>query len=76
MRVKCICIDDKKKPSIIPDSKWIKEGEVYHITHIFIQKLQGDIQGCEIAETDISQYKPYNCFRLDRFAIIKTILIS
>lgn len=65
--IKCICIDDKKRPSVIPVDKWITEGDTYHITHIFVQKLQGNIQGCEIAERDIGEYKPYGSFRLDRF---------
>lgn len=32
---------------------------------------QNGIQGCAIAERDISAYIPYNCFRLNRFAFRK-----
>jgi len=67
--IKCVCIDDKSKPTAIPAEKWPKEGEVYHISHIFIMKNQNDIQGCELSEFDISMHKPYNCYRLNRFAI-------
>lgn len=68
MKVEALCIDDKNKPSIIPDSLWIKEKEIYHITWIFKMVNQEGIQGCSIAEKDISAYLPYNCFRLSRFA--------
>ena len=67
--VRCVCIDDKNKPSQIPADKWVKEGEWYNITHIFIMVNQGRIHGCELAEFDISMHKPYNCYRLSRFAI-------
>jgi len=66
--VKCICVDDKKKPVEIPQSKWVEEGEEYHITHVFVMKHQKNIKGCEIAEYDISMHTPYNCYRLSRFA--------
>jgi hypothetical protein len=68
MKIKCICIDDKNKPEIIPEERWIKAGEVYHVTHIYKQVNQGNILGCLLSEKDISVYIPYNCFRLSRFA--------
>jgi len=67
--VRCICIDDKGKPLEIPQNKWVKQDELYHITHIFIMKQQNNIQGVELAEFDISECVPYNCYRLTRFAI-------
>ena len=69
-KIRCICIDDQNKPSQIPQSKWVKKGEQYNITYVFIMVNQNRIQGCEIAEYDISMYKPYNCYRLSRFAIL------
>ena len=69
--VRCKCIDDNNKPSEIPLNKWVKKGKEYKITHIFIMLNQGSIQGCELAEFDISMHNPYNCYRLSRFAIHK-----
>lgn len=68
--IKCICIDDTNKPSVIPKEKWIEKDKEYHITYIYVMKnqIQFGIQGCDIAEIDISDYHPYNCFRLSRFA--------
>lgn len=69
--IPCICVDDSKKPSEIPKDKWVVKDEKYHITHIFKQKNQNNIKGCELAEHDISDCSPYNCYRLSRFSIHK-----
>jgi len=69
--IKCICIDDTKRPVEIPVTSWPKKGNEYHITHIFLMMQQGKIKGCELAEFDISECVPFNCYRLDRFAISK-----
>lgn len=69
MGVKAICIDDTKKPKEIPSDKWVKNGELYTITHLYKQLNQNNIKGVELAEFDISMCKPYNCYRLSRFAI-------
>lgn len=71
MRVRAVCIDDSHKPIMIPKTKWLKKGTWYHITYIFVMLNQNNIQGCSVAEIDISEYKPYNCFKLSRFAIHK-----
>lgn len=68
MKIKVKCINDKGKPSIIPDNLWVKQDEYYHITHIYKMVEQNNIQGCALSELDISAYIPYNCFKLDRFA--------
>lgn len=67
MGIECICIDDKGKPLEIPSEKWVKKGNKYHVTHIFVMLQQGKIKGCELAEFDISNCIPYNCYRLSRF---------
>ena len=69
MSIPAYCVDDTKKPNQIPSNKWIKNGEKYHITHIFKQMTQLGIQGVELAEIDISDCSPYNSFRLNRFII-------
>lgn len=71
MRIKAICIDAKRRPFGIPISKWVKEGQTYHICHIYVMQNQGGIQGCDISEIDLTGLDPYNCFRLSRFAINK-----
>ena len=68
MKISCICIDDKHKPLEIPSARWVKEGEEYHIVHVYHQHQQKGIKGVELSEFDISDCVPYNCYRLDRFA--------
>lgn len=69
MKIRALCIDDENKPKEIPQTKWIKKGDKYHIKHIYLMVNQDKISGCDIWERDLSLYKPYNCFRLSRFAI-------
>ena len=71
MKIYCICIDDKHKPLEIPSSRWVKEGDEYHIVHVYNQQQQKGIKGVELSEFDISDCVPYNCYRLDRFAFTK-----
>jgi hypothetical protein len=68
MRIKAICIDDANRPPEIPSSKWVKKGAYYHICHIYVMQMQGQIKGCDLSEIDISGFAPYNCFRISRFA--------
>lgn len=69
MKIKCICLDDKNRPSEIPVEKWPIKDKVYHITWIYNQMNQPGIKGVELKEFDISMCDPYNSFRLNRFAI-------
>lgn len=67
--VRCICIDDKKRPNEIPQSKWVVLEEIYRISHIFYHPNQG-IQGVSLYEKPLDEScAPYESFRLSRFAI-------
>jgi hypothetical protein len=68
VKIECVCVDAKNRPSEIPVSKWIVEQEKYNITHVYNQLQQQGIKGVELAEFDISECVPFNCYRLDRFA--------
>jgi len=76
MKIPCICIDAKNKPSEIPGSKWVVEKKEYHVTHVYKQLQQNGIKGVELAEHDISECVPFNCYRLDRFAFTQLNLIK
>lgn len=69
MRIRAICIDDANRPKEIPQNKWLVKDKEYHITWVFKMVNQNGIQGVSIAEHDISDCLPYNCYRLTRFAI-------
>lgn len=68
MKIPCLCIDAQNKPIEIPLSKWVVKGNQYHVTHVFHQYQQPGVKGVELAEHDISDCVPFNCYRLDRFA--------
>jgi hypothetical protein len=74
--IPCICVDAKHRPAKIPESKWPKKGEEYHVNHVFIMHIQDGIKGCELSEFDISMHAPYNCYRLSRFAFTQEDLIK
>ena len=68
--VACICIDDSKKPNIIPKDKWVIKGNKYHITHVYYHPNQG-IRGCSLYERPLDEScKPYETFKLSRFGKI------
>ena len=69
MKVRVICLNEKGRPNEIPIDKWPIEGEQYHIKWIYKQLQQKGIQGVELAEFDISECVPYNCYDLRRFGI-------
>lgn len=67
--IQCMCIDDKGRPKEIAAHKWIKKGEMYRVTHIYVHVLQEHIQGCTLYEKPLdSECAPYETFRLSRFA--------
>lgn len=69
-QIRAICVNDADKPKEIPSEKWPVKGRMYHITWILNQIGQpGVLKGCELKEFDISMHAPYNCYRLDRFAV-------
>lgn len=76
MKVECICINAKNKPVIIPMTKWIIEGEKYHIIHV------GTTVGSNVPTVTLSEITlgeelyPYQGFRLDRFAFTKEGLLA
>jgi hypothetical protein len=69
MNVRVICINDKDRPNEVPNTRWIKQGEVYHIVQIDKLNAQGGIYGCKLDEIDNDDLTPYEYFRLDRFAV-------
>lgn len=68
MKVECVCIDAKNKPKKIPLNKWISEGVQYSIIHIGTS-VNRKIPTCTLQEVQLDEScKPFDGFRLDRFA--------
>ncbi len=68
MKVPCLCIDAKNRPQEIPLNKWISEGIQYTILHIGTT-VNRKILTCTLLEVTLDETcKPYDGYRLDRFA--------
>jgi hypothetical protein len=66
--IKCICINDKNRPSKIPQNKWLKEGEEYTIIFTLIVLPQKTL-AVQLEEIDLDKScMPYEFFLANRFA--------
>lgn len=69
--IKCICIDDSNKPNEIPNSKWVKKGEKYHVIYT-ITVLPQRILAFHLSEIELTDNEyPYEYFAASRFAFTK-----
>lgn len=66
--IKCICINDKNRPSKVPPHKWIKEGKEYSIIFATVVLPQKTL-ALQIDEIDLDETcRPYSFFLANRFA--------
>ena len=67
MEVECICINDKNKPQIIPQNKWVKEGEKYTVIYTVVVLPQKQL-AFHLAEIELTDKElPYEYFLSTRF---------
>jgi hypothetical protein len=68
--IETVCINDSNKPSIIPDTHWVKKGKWYNIIMVYNMVKQEGILGVVLKEIDLESLEiGYSCFKIDRFAI-------
>jgi hypothetical protein len=66
--MRAICIDALNKPSKVPESEWIIEGEIYTITRIVRMGLQDNKFGVLLKEVKLSAESfPYELYDSERF---------
>lgn len=66
--IKCICINDKNRPSKVPADKWLKEGEEYTVIFATVVLPQKTL-AVQIDEVDLDERcRPYSFFLANRFA--------
>jgi hypothetical protein len=66
--MRAICIDASNKPSKVPDSEWVIEGEVYTITRVVRMGLQDNKFGVLLKEIKLSSNSfPYELYDAERF---------
>lgn len=69
--IKCICINDKNRPSRVPASKWVKEGQEYTVIFTMVVLPQKTL-AVQIDEIDLDEScAPYSFFLANRFAFRK-----
>lgn len=66
--IKCICIDDKNRPSKVPPTKWVKEGQEYTVIFTLVVLPQKTL-AVQLDEIDLDEScMPYSFFLANRFA--------
>ena len=63
------CINDLNRPKQIPETKWVKKGEVYTVLYASTMSIQVNKLGFKLKEIDLdASCFPYEYFDADRFA--------
>jgi hypothetical protein len=66
--IKCVCINDKDKPSKIPQNKWLEEGREYTLAFSMTVLPQKQL-AFQVQEIDLDDScSPYTWFLANRFA--------
>jgi hypothetical protein len=66
--MRAICIDASNRPSKVPESEWVIEGEVYTITRVVRMGLQNNKFGVLLKEVKLSSSSfPYELYDAERF---------
>jgi hypothetical protein len=66
--MRAVCIDSSNKPSKVPESEWVKEGEIYTITRIVRMGFQDNVFGVLLKEVQLSSKSfPYELYDMSRF---------
>lgn len=66
--MRAVCINSSNKPSKVPESEWVKEGEIYTITRIVRMGFQDNVFGVLLKEVQLSSKSfPYELYDMSRF---------
>ena len=69
--IKCVCIDDKNRPSRVPESKWVKKDQEYTVIFTLVVLPQKTL-AVQLDEIDLDEScSPYSFFLANRFAFSK-----
>ena len=65
--IKCICIDDSNKPTVIPKEKWLEKGKEYTLAFTMTVKPQKKL-AFQLQEIELDEScSPYTWFLASRF---------
>ena len=74
--IECICIDDSNRPKEIPQNKWVKKGDTYHIIYT-VYSLTSKELGVDLYEVSLDDCcPPYEWYALRRFAFTEENLLK
>ena len=66
--IKCVCIDDKNRPSKVPQTKWVTNGQEYTVIFTLVVLPQKTL-AVQLDEIDLDEScMPYSFFLANRFA--------
>lgn len=66
--IKCICIDDKNRPSKVPPNKWVVKDQEYSVVFTLVVLPQKTL-AVQLEEIDLDEScAPYSFFLANRFA--------
>jgi hypothetical protein len=66
--IKCVCVDDKNRPSKVPPTKWVEKGKEYTIIFTLVVLPQKTL-AVQLDEIDLDEScMPYSFFLANRFA--------
>ena len=69
--IKCVCIDDKNRPSTVPETKWIKAGQASPVIFTLVVLPQKTL-AVQLDEIDLDEScAPYTFFLANRFGFTK-----
>ena len=75
MSVPCICIDDSRRPRMIPANKWLVKDKEYHVIFTVTVLPQKQL-AFHLAEIELDEScKPYEYFLASRFAFTQENLL-
>lgn len=66
--IKCLCIDDRNRPSKVPPTKWVTKGNEYTVIFTLVVLPQKTL-AVQLDEIDLDEScMPYSFFLANRFA--------
>lgn len=66
--IKCICIDNDNRPSVVPEEKWLEKGKEYTLAFTMTVHPQKKL-AFQVQEIDLDEScSPYTWFLASRFA--------
>jgi hypothetical protein len=73
--IACICIDDSRKPRMVPKNKWLVKDQEYHVIFTVTVLPQKQL-AFHLAEIELDEScKPYEYFLASRFAFTQENLL-